>query len=210
MREQAHPKAFSYQGLMIDVDPRVYDPAEDTFLLLENIHPRPQEAVLELGTGCGIIALACAHAGARVVASDCNPHAVENCRQNLIRNQSRIIGIMDVRLGDLFTVVRPRERFDLIVFNPPYVPTPAGELLDQWLDLATSGGAGGLAVTGRFLKDVGRFFTANARAYTIISSRSPPEVVTTLFRQGRLTGTIVGRQWFAAEEIICYCLASAD
>ena len=204
------PTTFHYQDLTIEVDPDVYDPAEDTFLLLQTIHPQPGTSVLELGTGCGIIALACARNGASVVASDINPHAVRNCRRNLKRNQPRLTGTLDVRHGDLFSVLRPDERFDLIVFNPPYVPTPPEETTEDWLDLATSGGDDGLQVTTRFLTDVRDYLTPMGHAYIIVSSHSPQPTLHRCLKEHQLKGTIVGTQRFEDEEISCYRLAPTD
>jgi release factor glutamine methyltransferase len=210
MRGKPQGLTFPYQDLIIAVEPEVYNPAEDTYLLLEHVHPRPGESVLELGTGCGIIALSCAKAGAFVVASDVNPHAVHNCRLNLEQNLTHLQHPIDIREGDLFSVVHPGERFNLIVFNPPYVPTPQDESLGRWFDLATSGGPDGLQVTAQFLRAVSRYLAPRGRAYTIISSRSPLSKVNALFTEGMLVGSILGRQQFTDEEILCYCLASAD
>ncbi len=69
--------------------------------------------VLDLGTGCGILAAALAERAAQVVATDNNPAAIEAARSNLAGLD------VDVRLGDLFGPVRG-ERFDLVVTNPPY------------------------------------------------------------------------------------------
>jgi len=204
------PTAFPYQDLLIQVDPEVYDPAEDTYLLLDSLHPHPKEKVLEIGTGCGIIALSCAKDGADVVASDCNPHAVRNCRHNIEQNKARLQGSIEVRLGDLFTVVQPDERFDLILFNPPYVPTAEGESVEPWLDTATGGGPDGLQVTSRFITEVRRFLTPTGQTYIIVSSQSPPEAVSLLLRRGRLDGCIVGRHRLEDEEIRCYRLTPAD
>jgi release factor glutamine methyltransferase len=212
--EKVHGKplehTFTYQDLLLSVEPDVYNPAEDTYLLLEHIHPRPGETVLELGTGSGLIALACAKAGAKVVASDLNPSAVRNCRLNMERNSTLLPHPLDIRRGDLFSVLQPGENFDLIIFNPPYVPTPDEEHLGQWMDMATSGGPDGLQVTSRFLSSLRQYLTTRGRAYTIISSQSPPSEVSALLKQGRLAGSIVGRQRFMDEEILCYCLSSAD
>jgi release factor glutamine methyltransferase len=77
------------------------------------------ESVLDLGTGCGIGALAAARAGARrVVAVDIDPVAVRCARANV-----ELAGWADrieVRAGDLFAPVGD-ERFDRILFNPPYL-----------------------------------------------------------------------------------------
>ena len=201
---------FASEFCDVEVDPDVYDPAEDTFLLLQTIHARPGIAVLDLGTGCGIIALACARNGASVVASDINPHAVHNCRRNQERNRSRLTGTLAVRHGDLFSVLRPDERFDLIVFNPPYVPTPSEETMEAWLDLATSGGDDGLQVTTRFITGVRRYLAPAGAAYIIVSSRSPQTAIHRLLRENQLKGTIVGTQRFEDEEIYCYRMTPTD
>ncbi|MFB6292223.1 MAG: 50S ribosomal protein L11 methyltransferase, partial [Candidatus Nanohaloarchaea archaeon] len=57
----------------------VYQPAEDTFLLKEHVEKLELEGekVLEIGTGSGIIAVTAAEKGAKVVATDVNPDALE-------------------------------------------------------------------------------------------------------------------------------------
>ncbi|MFM7163993.1 MAG: 50S ribosomal protein L11 methyltransferase [Planctomycetaceae bacterium] len=81
-------------------------------------------AVLEVGTGSGLISLCCLQAGAaRVVATDLNPAAVENAREN-----GRLLGFgerLEVRRvprrdPGAWTVLRPDETFDLIISNPPW------------------------------------------------------------------------------------------
>lgn len=74
--------------------------------------------VLDIGTGSGICAISAARHASRVVAIDINAAAVRCARINAQLNhcESRI----DVRHGDLFEPVAD-ERFDLILFNPPFV-----------------------------------------------------------------------------------------
>lgn len=210
MRRTSGSKSFPYQGLTINVDPDVYEPAEDTYLLLDQLHSHPGETILEIGTGSGLIALVCARAGSCVVASDISRQATRNCQQNVTRNRSLLSGSVETRQGDLFTVVKPGEMFDMIVFNPPYVPTSPGERFGRWLDLATSGGRDGLEVTARFIREVRQYLTPDGCAYTIISSRSPVEKLSALFQQGHVVGDVVGRLCFTDEEILCYRLTSAD
>lgn len=78
----------------------------------------PGAHVLDLGTGSGVGALFAARHTHRVVAVDINPAAVRCARANAVLNglDERI----DVRLGDLFAPVTG-ERFDLVLFNPPFL-----------------------------------------------------------------------------------------
>ncbi|MDO5049380.1 MAG: methyltransferase [Actinomycetaceae bacterium] len=82
----------------------------------------PREAtgsVLDLGTGCGVLAMYAATHADRVVATDLSERAVAFARFNFALNELDI----DLRLGSLFEPVAG-ERFDLIVSNPPFVITP--------------------------------------------------------------------------------------
>jgi len=100
---------------------------DDTLSLRQKIAADPQlrgAAVLEVGTGSGLVSLCCLQAGAgRVVATDLNPAAVENAREN-----ARLLGFGDRlevrrvprRSPGAWTVLRPGETFDLIISNPPW------------------------------------------------------------------------------------------
>jgi len=145
----SHPQLFHYNDLTISLHPEVYDPAEDSFLLLESITVSPTDSILELGTGCGLIALACASQGANVVCSDINPYAVQLTRQNIEQNRHLIKGIIEVRQGDLFSVLKKQERFNVIVFNPPYLPTKKNERTGGWFDIATNGFENHLEISPR-------------------------------------------------------------
>jgi release factor glutamine methyltransferase len=87
----------------------------------------PGSSVLDLGTGTGIAALAAARRGAQVVAVDVNPAAVRCARINALLNE--LDHRVEVREGDLFAPVS--ERFDVILFNPPYYPGTPRDPLDR-------------------------------------------------------------------------------
>jgi release factor glutamine methyltransferase len=88
-------------------------------------------AVLDMGTGSGVCALAAARrTSKRVVAVDINPAAARCARANALLN--RLEERLDVRQGDLFVPVAG-ERFDVILFNPPfYVGTPRDDRDAAW------------------------------------------------------------------------------
>lgn len=141
------------------VDERVLVPRSPLAELIERrftpfVRPDAVRRVLDLCTGSGCIAVACAHAfpDARVDAIELSEPAAEVARRNVAEH-----GVADrvaVRVGDLYAPVG-RERYDLIVSNPPYVSDaemaalPAEYRHEPALGLAA--GADGLAVVRRIL-----------------------------------------------------------
>lgn len=104
------------------VPPGVYEPQQDTWLLsraLRREEIAPGTEVLDLGTGSGALALEAARLGARVTAVDISWRAVLTARVNALLSRQHI----SVRHGDLTAAV-PGRSFDLVVSNPPYVPSP--------------------------------------------------------------------------------------
>jgi len=81
---------------------------------------REVATALDLGTGCGVLALTLARHARRVVATDVNPRALRFGELSARRNA---VGNVEWRRGDWYAPVRG-ERFDLIVCNPPYVVSP--------------------------------------------------------------------------------------
>ena len=84
---------------------------------------RPSQATLDLGTGCGILAVLASHHSRQVVATDLNPRATEFARFNVWLNGVKNV---DCLTGDTFEPVQGRT-FDLIVSNPPFFVTPSSE-----------------------------------------------------------------------------------
>lgn len=115
--------------------------------------------VLEIGTGTGCIALSIATEcpGARVIATDISPRAVALATRN--RDALDLAGVVDVVRCDLASGVPEalRGTFDLLVSNPPYIPTAvlehdvSPEVKDHEPHLALDGGADGLDVFRRIL-----------------------------------------------------------
>lgn len=151
--------ALYYRGTRVLVLPNVYEPSEDTFLLGDTAlsEVRPMDSVLEVGTGCGLIAKLVARAARSVITTDINPHAVTNARLN---------GVNAVQ-GDLFANLG--RRFDFIIFNPPYLPTQ-NKMPRDWLTQAWDGGSSGREVILRFLSQVDRYLTLTGRVLLLISS----------------------------------------
>lgn len=138
----------------------VYPPREDTYLLLGAAlkEAGPDDIALEIGCGSGLITQEVAPRVKSILATDINPHAVRMVKAK---------GFEVVR-ADLFSGLRGR--FDLILFNPPYLPTTDLERTDQWIDFALDGGEDGRKTIRRFLKGLSAHLRPGGRALLLISS----------------------------------------
>jgi HemK-related putative methylase len=110
-------------GLPILVTPSVFNPkrlrtGEFFASQLDAAVISPDAEVLDLGTGSGVCAVFAARHARRVVAVDINAAAVRCAAMNALLN--KLEHRIEVRHGDLFEAVAG-ERFDRILFNPPFV-----------------------------------------------------------------------------------------
>ena len=137
-----------YKGRAFYVFSDVYKPSDDTFLIADNLEVKDQAKVLDVGTGCGILAVLVAEKAHKVVATDANPYAVQCAELNSKLNS--FLDKIEVRQGRLFEAVKPDEKFDLIIFNPPYLPVREDEER-SWIEAAWSGGPDGRRVTNEFV-----------------------------------------------------------
>lgn len=203
--------SFHYKNLRIQLHKEVYEPAEDTFLLLSAIDVSAVDTVFEIGTGSGIIALYCAQKGANVICSDINPYAIELVKKNYEQNKSIVKGLLEIRKGTLFDVLTRHEQFSLIIFNPPYLPTSKEEYTggSGWFDKAVSGGKNGLSTTNQFLLGLSNHLKENGRAFTIFSTRSPRKEFNKNIKKNGFESTIVSTQSFTDESIEVHRITKA-
>ena len=157
-RVNAEPVAYlvgtkEFYSLAFEVTRDVLIPRPDTELLvmetLRLVKEMPTPAILELGVGSGCISTAIAvnHKSARVVGVELHPPTLQVAQRNLERHQ--VAGRVELRQGDLFAPLQPGEQFDLLVSNPPYIPTAeiqtlAPNVRNHEPHRALDGGADGL------------------------------------------------------------------
>jgi release factor glutamine methyltransferase len=111
-------RTFDYLGASIVVPPDVMPIVPMSHLLGEAVlaEARPNERVLDMGTGSGVNGILAALKGAHVLAVDINPRALEAATANAVRNG--VDATVEVRYSDVFSAVDGT--FDLIVFDPPF------------------------------------------------------------------------------------------
>jgi release factor glutamine methyltransferase len=172
---------------------QVYAPEADTAMLLTaaRAEARPGDRVLEVGTGSGLIAAEIVRI-TPVVATDINPHAV------FCANKAGV----DVVRTDLFAGIRGS--FDLVLFNPPYLPTQPEERIDDWLEYALNGGENGRAVIERFARNIGDVLAPEGRLLLLISSLTGLSGVQDLFAGQGFSAKIVLQQ--DVEDEVLYVL----
>jgi release factor glutamine methyltransferase len=147
-------------SMTLPVPDEIYQPSEDSRLLLRVAlqEAKAEDRAIEIGCGSGLICRELALKVRFIIATDISPHAAR-----WVKSQ----GIEVVR-ADLFRGIR--DRFDLVIFNPPYLPTREEERIPSWLNAALDGGETGKDVIFAFLEQLGSHLSPHGRALLIISS----------------------------------------
>jgi len=143
----------------------IYQPAEDSYLMsrvLEEQLPRllgnKDLKFLEIGAGSGIHLETARKLGVKeshIFSVDLNQDAVAHCKS---------LGFNCI-YSDLFENVSGK--FDLIIFNPPYLPRDEKEDVES--QLATTGGEKGSEVINRFLKQAENYLNDGGKIFLIVS-----------------------------------------
>lgn len=194
-----YPKKVYFENYVFDVDENVYETAEDSFLIAEKIVVTENDTVLDVGTGCGILAILAAKIAKHVVAVDINPYAIKCARKNA--KACGVVAKIDFVEGDLFNPLKNTDLFSLILFNSPYLPSEPGEET-TWIGKAWAGGPNGRKVINQFIIDCPNWLAEEGKILLVQSSLSNPEQTIKMFSEMNFKAKVVSEIKFPFESII--------
>ena len=182
---------------IINTDDNVYVPAEDSYMLADNLIIEKGQSVLEIGTGSGIVAMYASKLTDNITVTDINFDACELARKNFEANN---IGNIEILFGNLFEPVKNR-KFDVILFNTPYLPTEEGEVLEDTINYAFDGGLNGRKVIDLFLDEVGNHLNDGGIVQLIQSSLSGNDETLEMLDRLGFIAEIAASEHFFFEDI---------
>lgn len=209
----------AFRKLELRVDARVLVPRPETEVLVDVVLAWSAErrrqgqqagAAVDIGTGSGAIALSLATEGSfqRVVATDVSADALDVARSNAA--SCGVTGGLEFRQGSLFAALRPGERFEAIVSNPPYVAESerdalAPEVRDHEPGLALFAGAGGLDVLAELVTGAPLYMETGGLLALEIGAGQADAVLALLrdagtYRSARILPDLAGRPRIATAE----------
>lgn len=185
-------KKYFYSNFELEIPEQVYYAREDSELLANNIHAQKNSFVLDLGTGSGLQAIIALSQGARVLSADIDDNALGACKENVKKN--KLEKNHSIRKSNLFSNIS--EKFDLILFNPPYVPTNEIRFLD------TDGGKNGRKIIDEFLKELPKHLNKNGKCLLLQSNLNGIKKTEEILKKLKLKFKIIARKKMFFEELI--------
>ena len=177
-------KEFFGRDFFVNSD--VLDPRPDSEILIETIlknfsKKNPPQKILEIGvgSGCLIITLLLHYSQAAGTGLDISQKALEICKKNAHIHE--VLTGLDLRKSDVFSVLNEDEKFDLLISNPPYIPSLDILQLEPEVRIheplsALDGGIDGLDFYRRIAADSKKFLTKNGEIFLEIGQAQEEKI----------------------------------
>ena len=177
---------------MKDFD-NVYEPSDDTYLLIDGIqddvssnraaYEERFKTALEIGCGSAvpIVHLAKLLPNVLPMATDINPTALEFAKRTAVANGVANLHTIQCDLAtDLLSDYQ--HRIDVLIFNPPYVPTPDDEVTGNGIEASWAGGEKGRRVIDRAIPQIAQLLSIpHGVCYMITVDDNEPEELARIF-----------------------------
>ncbi|NXX75785.1 HEMK2 methyltransferase, partial [Urocolius indicus] len=176
----------------------VYEPSEDTFLLLDALErdaaPLREAGVeicLEIGSGSGVVSTFLASSiigsSALYLCTDINPMAAYCTQETALLNNVHLQPV----ITDLVKGLSPRlnGNVDLLLFNPPYVVTPSEEVESHGIEASWAGGKKGREVMDRVFPLVPDLLAPGGLFYLVTIKENNPDEILEMMKKCGLEGT---------------------
>ncbi len=184
-----------YRDYKIKTIRDVYRPAEDSLLLADNQLVKEGDTVLDMGTGTGIQAIIASEKASHVLAVDVNPLALKLAEENTRLNN---IGNIELRESNLFRDLKKKEKFNIILFNPPYLPVKGKNMLEK----AWSGGEMGREVIDDFICEFKAYLKSEGGMQLVVSSLNNPGEIMEELREHGLSVEVTAEQKISFEKLL--------
>ena len=176
----------------------IYQPAEDSYLLSNILkdflkNKNKDIKILDIGSGSGIQAKTCKDLGfTNIITADINQEAIKHLKKQEFKTIQ----------SDLFSNIKSKRKFDLIIFNPPYLPEDKREPKDSKIN--TTAGKKGYEIIIKFLKQAKLHLKEKATILLLFSSLSQPNIIKKQAEQLGYNIKLLDSQKLDFEELFVY------
>jgi len=204
--------------------PQLYEPQEDSELLKKHVPVYSKGLVLDMGTGTGIQAVEAAKTAEFVIGLDVNKDAVKYCEKNFKLEKTAFfksnlfqffeenfvywdkadkkIEIYDKKKADkdkIKILSAKQIKFDLIIFNPPYLPRCREDP-----DTALDGGKAGFEALQRFFRSARKYLAKDGKIIIVFSSLTKPRKVFEIMGKAGFRYELLDSQHVFFEDLMVY------
>jgi release factor glutamine methyltransferase len=181
----------------------IYQPAEDSYLLSNTIKNKLKSenksiSILDMGSGSGIQAQTCKDLGFKnIIAADINPEVIDHLNKKKFKTIQ----------SNLFSKINKNLKFDLIIFNPPYLPKDKREPKDSMLN--TTAGKKGYEIIIKFLEQAKSYLSKKGIILLLFSSLSQPKIIINKSNRLGYKLKLLSKEKLDFEEIYVYEFSKA-
>ncbi len=214
-----NPDAVKPNAMKLSFENEVYEPQEDSFLMQKHVRKMAEGIVLDMGTGSGILAIEAAKSKRtkKVYAVDVNRKALEIAHKNAENSKVKI----EFHYSNLFSFFKNRKnkktnkkmnkktKFDLIIFNPPYLPEEKLEPEDE-IKKALTGGKKGHELVERFLSEANAYLKEKGKILVVFSSITSRQKIEDIITKYCFDFKKIDEQKFAFETLYVYLIKKSE